>query len=215
MSAVSQIEELLSTRTSEGVGQPPWVLDGVEVETPPSDTDTIDERGQAVHRQLQEEEEEKEEELAEAAAFEEDLQQVAGVVEPACFGTAAYLGGPSSGPLVYAEAVLCLQRVGRGYLCRRHLHFLFMVFISWMEIALLHRVSAGYLARKRLGLDYVVSIIVRRQMEYWRTRNEASVVVQRVVRGFIARQRVRALQRRVATRIELRVAVELIDPEEP
>ncbi|CAD2214273.1 hypothetical protein ADEAN_000171800 [Angomonas deanei] len=42
------------------------------------------------------------------------------------------------------DALSLIQRVGRGYLCRRHENFLFMVRVSKEEITLMHRVVKGF-----------------------------------------------------------------------
>ncbi|CAC9512901.1 hypothetical protein, unknown function [Leishmania infantum JPCM5] len=186
--------QIFSTSLPEGMTPELWVLDGVEeaamsssVSDGSDDDDADDNEGDA---------------------FKADLIHVEGGAEPACFVAAAQVLGREAAPPLMSKALLLLQRIGRGYLCRRHQHFLFMVSISWTEIALMRRVALGFLTRRRTGLDFFVHREANRQMAYWELRHRSAVLMQSVVRGFNARQRVKRLQRRVCTRIELRTALE-------
>ncbi|CBZ28792.1 hypothetical protein, unknown function [Leishmania mexicana MHOM/GT/2001/U1103] len=187
--------QIFSTSLPEGMTPELWVLDGVEEAaisssvSDGSDDDDADDDN-------------------EGDAFKEDLICVEGGAEPACFVAAAQVLGREAGPPLMSKALLLLQRIGRGFLCRRHQHFLFMVSISWTEMALMQRVALGFLTRRRMGLDFFVHREVKRRMAYWELRHRSAVRMQSVVRGFNARQRVKRLQRRVLTRVELRTALE-------
>ncbi|CAG9578304.1 hypothetical protein LMJF_30_1080 [Leishmania major strain Friedlin] len=187
--------QIFSTSLPEGMAPELWVLGGVEEAAMSSSlldgSDDDDAEGDN-----------------EGDAFKADPILVEGGAEPACFVAAAQVLGREAAPPLMSKALRLLQRVGRGYLCRRHQHFLFMVSISWAEVALIRRVALGSLTRRRTGLDYFVHREAKRQMAYWALRHRSAVLVQSVVRGFNARQRVRRLQRRVFTRMELRIALE-------
>jgi hypothetical protein len=226
ISAMSQGELMLSGRTVEGMTPAQWALDAVEVvdsashfddgESASEDNDDSRGSGSDSDEEAQEGDNSSDDEDAnEADAFKKDITHVeeAGV-EPACFGAAADLLRGEGTHMSKDGALSLLQRVGRGYLCRRHEHFLFLVSISFAEVALLQRVAVAFLTRRKLGLEYRVNHMVKEEMEYWELRNQAAIKLHAVVRGFIARQRVKQLQRKLFTRIELRTALELPDPDE-
>ncbi|KAG5498620.1 hypothetical protein JKF63_02906 [Porcisia hertigi] len=211
--AMSVTGQNFSTPLSEGLALQPWVLDGVQiVSTFSSDCDSSD--NEAVEQETTSSSSSSSDNRVacndtEGDPLKRDLICVeeAGA-EPACFGAAVQILGHEAAPPSMSKALLLLQRIGRGYLCRRRQHFIFMVSISWAEIALVQRVALGFLSRKRLGLEYFVHCEAKRQMSYWELRNRSAVLMQSVVRGFIGRQRAKRLQRRVFTRIELLAAGE-------
>lgn len=222
VSAMSHGELMFSGRTMGSITPAQWALNGVAMVDSShfDDGESMSEDNNELRGGSSDSDEEGEEgnnssddDADEADAFCKDITHVEGA-EPACFGAAAHLLRGDKAALTKDHALALLQRVGRGYLCRRHEHFLFMVSISFSEVALLQRVAVGFLTRKRMGLEFHVNRLVHEEMARWEVRNRAAIKLHAVVRGFIARQRVKRLQRKLFTRLELRTALELPDPEE-
>ncbi|KPI90416.1 hypothetical protein ABL78_0492 [Leptomonas seymouri] len=217
VSAMSQGELMLSGRAMESVTPTQWALDEVVSASQFDYGDIVSEDnddGGGINEEA-EEGNNSDEDANEAEAFKQDITHVEeGGAEPACFGAAAHLLR-GEGALITKEGALpILQRVGRGYLCRRHQHFLFMVSISFAEVAAIQRVAVAYLVRRKMGLEFHVNRLVMEEVAHWELRNRAAIKLHAVVRGFIARQRVERLKRKLFTRIELRTALELPDPDE-
>ncbi|KPA83118.1 hypothetical protein ABB37_02824 [Leptomonas pyrrhocoris] len=222
-SAMSPAELMFSGRTIGSMTPAHWTLDGVEAVESTShfddgesaSEDNEDSDGSSDSDEEAEDVNNSDDDANEADAFKKDITHVEeGGAEPACFGAAAHLLRGEGALLTKENALSLLQRVGRGYLCRRHEHFLFMVSISFAEVALLQRVAVAYLVRRKMGLEFQVNRLVKEEMAYWELRNQAAIKLHAVVRGFIARQRVKRLQRKLFTRIEMRTALELPDPDE-
>ena len=223
VSAMSQAELMFSGRTMGSMTPAQWTLGGVEMVDSTSHFDDMesvsegneDSRGGSDDDEEAEAGNSSDEDVSEADVFKKDISHVEeGGAEPACFGAAAHLLRGEAALITKDGALSLLQRVGRGYLCRRHQHFLFMVSISFAEVALLQRVAVAYLARRKMGLEFQVNRLAKEEMAYWELRNRSAIKLHAVVRGFIARQRVKRLQRKLFTRVELRTALELPDPDE-
>ncbi|ORC90964.1 proteophosphoglycan ppg4 [Trypanosoma theileri] len=107
-----------------------------------------------------------------------------------------------------SEASLLIQRVGRGFADRRQLHFSLLVNVSSFEICIIHRAVAGYYQRKQLGYRYHAAVEAEKELQWFHYRNRSAVQIQRMIRGFLARQRTKKLQRKLWVRIELHVARE-------
>ncbi|GET90713.1 hypothetical protein, unknown function [Leishmania tarentolae] len=210
----SATAQILSTSQSEGMTPQLWVLEGIEGAVMSSDLDSsgdnqsTERRSTTTSSSSSGSDDDDADHDNKGDTFKEDLIHLEGNSERACFVAAEKVLVCEAVSPSALKDLLLLQRIGRGYLCRRHQHFLFMVSISWMEVMLMHRVALGFLTRRRMGLDFFVHRGAQREVAYWERRNRSAVLIQSVVRGFNARQRVKRLQRRVLVHIELLTALE-------
>ncbi|KAH9580110.1 IQ motif [Trypanosoma melophagium] len=107
-----------------------------------------------------------------------------------------------------SEALLLIQRVGRGFADRRQIHFSLLVNVSTFEICVIRRTAAGYYDRKQLGYRYHAVLEAERELQWFHRRNRSAMQIQRMIRGFLARQRTKKIQRKLWVRIELHIARE-------
>ncbi|EPY17309.1 proteophosphoglycan ppg4 [Strigomonas culicis] len=196
-----------------------WMLAGVDV----VDTDTDDSDDE--HNSESSSEEEKAVADADAANGAADAQHPAasrtfgeqiraiGADDDDVVNTVVLLGKDSK-TLTQKDAVGLIQRVGRGYLCRMVESLSLLCKLFRPDIERIARVAAGYLARRKLNIRYRIYTKVREDLNYWERRNDNAIKIQRVIRSFVMRQKFLRLQRKLQTRLELRIATEQVDESE-